>query len=128
MAFTYDTSTDTGKVRLLVPDRVDSGHLFEDAEIVVFLSAEGDDVRRATALALETIASDQAMTLKVIRVLDLSTDGARTSDALLKRAAQLRAQADEADASAGGAWDYAEMVPTIFAYRERLDNEALRGQ
>ncbi len=126
MAFTFVLSTDRGKVRLLIPDRVDIGHLFEDDEIDAFLAME-TDVRRSTALALETIASDQAMVLKVMSLLDLTTDGAKVSDALLKRAAALRVQAEEAEAAEdGGAFDVIEMVPNMFAYRERIYNEALR--
>lgn len=131
MAFTFNVTTDVGKVRLLVPDRVADEPIFEDEEIEAFLALEDDDVRRAAALALETIASDQAYTLKVIRSLDTQTDGAKVSDALLKRAAQLRSQADKADADAeaaedGGLFDIAEMPTTAFAYRERLVKEAQR--
>jgi hypothetical protein len=128
MAFTYQPTTSRGRVRLLIPDRVTPGHIFEDAEIDTFLVLETNNVKRSTALGLETIASDQALTLKVIRLLDLTTDGARVSDALLKRAAELRRQADiEELAEDGGAFDIAEWTPTDFAYRERLENEMLRG-
>ena len=126
MAFTYDPTTDRGKVRLIVPDRVDTGHVFTDAEIDTFLTMEVD-VRRSAALALETIASDEAMVLKVIKLGDLSTNGAQLSEALLKRAAALRTQAEDAEAAEdGGAFDVIEMVPNQFAYRERVYNEALR--
>lgn len=127
MAFTFDVATDVGRVRLLIPDRTAAEPLFEDEEIETFLDLESDNVRRATALALETIASDQALTLKVIKSLDLSTDGAKVSDALLKRAERLRTQADEVEAAEdGGLFDIAEMVPTAFAYRERLAKAAMR--
>lgn len=115
MVFSYDLTNDIGRVRLLVPDRVTPEHVFEDEELTGFLTLEGD-VRSAAAAALETIASDQAMTLKVMRLLDLQTDGAKVSDALLKRAAVLREQAD-ADADS---FDWAEMVVTDFALRERI--------
>lgn len=131
MAYTFDVATAVGKVRLLIPDRVAAEPIFEDEEIEAFLSIEDDDVRRAAALALETIASDQAYTLKVIKTLDLQTDGAKTSDALLKRAEKLRGQADKADADAeaeedGGLFDIAEMPDTAFARRERIWKEGLR--
>lgn len=126
MAITYDLTVNAGKVRLLIPDTSATAYVFEDEEIDAFLALE-TDVRRAAALALETIASSQALTLKVIRILDLQTDGARTSDALLKRAAQLRTQAEEAEAAEdGGAFEVIEMVPNMFAYRQRIANEALR--
>lgn len=126
MAITYDLTVNAGKVRLLIPDTSATAYVFEDEEIDAFLALE-TDVRRAAALALETIASSQALTLKVIRILDLQTDGARTAEALLKRAAQLRTQAEEAEAAEdGGAFEVIEMVPNMFAYRQRIANEALR--
>jgi hypothetical protein len=96
-----------------------------DAALTEFLALEGDRDKRAAALALETIASDNAMVLKVMRLLDLQTDGAKVSDALLKRAAELRKQ-DEAD-DVDGAFGYAEQVVNSFSERERLLNQALRG-
>ena len=97
MTFTYDLSTARGKVRLLVPDRVSDNYLFSDDEIDAFLSVESSSVKNAAALCLETIASDIAMIDKVIKLLDLQTDGAKTSDALLARAKTLRDQADNED-------------------------------
>lgn len=127
MAFTYDVSTDAGRVRMLVPDSNATSYVFEDEEVNAFLALEGGVVRRAAALALETIASNEALTLKVIKVLDLQTDGAKTSDALLKRAALLRSQAEADEAAEGGAFDWAEMVLDPFSARERLAKQALRG-
>ena len=126
MTFTYTLTTDRGKVRLLIPDTSATLYVFEDDEIDAFLSLD-TDVRRAAALALETIASNQALTLKVIRILDLQTDGAKTSDALLKRAALLRQQAVDAEAGEdGGGFDVIEMVPNAFAFREHVFNDWLR--
>ena len=99
--------------------------LLSDADITAFLAAEGSIDKRAAALALETIASDNAMVLKVIKLLDLQTDGAKTSDALLKRAGLLREQA--ADENYTGGIDWAEMVVDDFSLRARLEAEALRG-
>ena len=120
--FTYDLATQVGRVRLVVPDRTTPGHVFEDEEIEAFLTLEGG-VRAASAMALETIAADQALVLKVMRLLDIQTDGARVAEALLKRAALLREQA-EADAVG---FDWAEMVTNDFSARERLHKQALRG-
>lgn len=127
MAFTYDVSSDRGKVRMLIPDSSATSYVFEDAEIDAFLFLEDSDVRRGAALALETLASNEALVLKVIKVLDLQTDGAKTADALLKRAGLLRGQADVADAAGGNVFDWAEMVFDPFSGRERLLNQALRG-
>jgi len=124
VAFTYDLTTDIGKVRLLIPDRVDAGHMLEDAEITAYLTLEGG-IKLAAALALESIASDTAMVLKVIKLLDLTTDGAKTSDALLARAKLLRAQAAAEDVE--GAFDYAEMVVNPFSEREFWIKDSLRA-
>jgi len=126
MAFTFDLTSDLGKVRLLIPDREPSEHVFHDADILALLEIE-DGIKRTTALALETIASDNAMTLKVIRLLDLSTDGAKVSDALLKRAQALRDQADVEDESGEMGFEVAEMVYDDFSFREKIAKEAERS-
>lgn len=126
MAFTYDVTSDAGQVRLLATDTDEAEPLFSDAEISAFLTLEGSSVRRAAALALETIASQQALLLKVIRRLDVETDGAKVSDSLLKRADKLRVQADEDDARDGESFDVIEMADGAFAERERIHKQWLR--
>lgn len=127
MSFTYDTTTSNGLVRLLIFDTNASSYVFEDAEIAAFLGLEGSNVKRAAALALETMASNEAFVLKVIRLLDLQTDGARTADALMKRAAALRQQARDDEATEdGGAFDIAEWVVDDFSLRQRILNQTLR--
>jgi hypothetical protein len=66
--------------------------VFSDPEITGFLTLEGGVVKLAAAQAIDVIADDEALTSKVIRDHDLATDGAKTADALRKRAAALRAQ------------------------------------
>lgn len=127
MAFTFDVATSRGQVRLLVPDSSPTTYVFDDAEIDAFLTLESSSVRRAAAMALETLASNEALVLKVIRILELSTDGAKTADALLKRAALLRSQADEVDAADGALFDWSEMTLDDFSARERRGNQWLRG-
>lgn len=130
MAFTFDVRTQTGMIRLLIPDRVGTEPLFEDEELNAFLVLEGDE-RRAAALALETLASDQALTQRAVRLLDIQTDGAKVADSLLKRAATLRAQADSQDERASDdadvGFDVAEMAFEPFGTRERIWNARLRN-
>lgn len=110
MAFTYEPDTPRGVVRLLLNDVDEPTAVFNDAEIDAFLSLEGDNVKRAAAQAIDTNADDQTLASKVLRTQDLTTDGAKVADALRKRAAALRAQADrEDDESDDGA--YFEIVP-----------------
>lgn len=122
-------TNDVGKVRLLIPDTNLAGDLiFDDEEIGAFLTLENSNVKRAAALALETLAGNEALTLKAIRVLDIQTDGPRTAEALLKRAGLLRAQADAEDAATeGAAFDVAEMAVDAFTARQAIINAALRG-
>jgi hypothetical protein len=91
-------------VRLLIPDRDRQFLLFTDAEIGGFLTLEGG-AKKAAAAALEVMASNEAMVSKVIRTQDRATDGAKVSDALLRRAAELRRQADEDDPDTSGGLD-----------------------
>jgi hypothetical protein len=112
-------TSDIGRVRLLIPDRSLDLFVFQDEEIEAFLEIEGG-VKLAAALALETIASDIAMVDKVIRIMDLQTDGAKTSDALLARAKLLREQAYDADATLYGVVEFDDL--TIFnntEYRQK---------
>jgi hypothetical protein len=128
MAFTYVLTTSIGQVRLLIPDRVSTDAFFEDAEITAFLALESSNVRRAAAMALETMASNEAYVQKAIRVLDLSTNGPAVAASLQARADKLRAQADAAEAAEdGGAFDIAEWVVDDFSLRQRIENEALRN-
>lgn len=127
MSFTYDASTSIGKVRMLIPDRDEQHAVFTDEEIQAYLEMNDSSVKRAAAEALETIASDNAMTLKVISLLDLSTNGAATSSALMARAAKLRESADQAEAGAEALFDWAEPAETVFQQRERIYKQALRS-
>lgn len=132
MAFTYDLSnpTDMTSVRLLIGDTIDSGHLFEDAEIVAFLTMSSDQVLLAAARALDTMAASQVMILKVIHLHDLSTDGAAVGRELRQQAAGLRTQhAEEVAATedVDGLFDWAEFELDIFSRRELALNRALRG-
>jgi len=126
--YTYVPTTDIGRVRRTIPDRVEADAVWSDEEIQTFIDDEGD-WRRASALALETMASDNALVLKVIKIGQLSTDGAKVSTALLERARQLRKLADEVDAlGADGAFDIAEVIVDDFTWRSKIWNDALRLQ
>lgn len=112
------------QIRALIPD-MKAEKVLTDEQVETFYSIEGS-VKGATALALEVIASDQALTLKVIRLLQMQTDGAKLSDALLKRAALLRSQvADAAEVTSPG-FEIAEQVYTPFSWVEYFDAEISR--
>ncbi len=95
-----DFTSPSGQMRLLLNDVNETDLVFTDGELAGFLALEGNSVKRATAQALDVIASDEALTSKVIRTQDLATDGTKTAAALRDHAARLRAQADSADDAA----------------------------
>lgn len=121
MATTYDTTTNRGKVRLLVSDTDTSDAIFDDAEIDVFLDLRGDDVHLAAATALRTIAGNEAQVLKRIRLLDLDLNGPAVAQSLRELADTYEAQADS-DVDL----DVAPVAAGIFGWRERVWNERLR--
>lgn len=123
MIWSYDVSTDRGKVRLLATDTDTSNQIFSDAEVDAFLNLHGADVLYAAAEALDTIATNEALVLKVLSVMDVSTSGDRLAAALMARADKLRKQSDEHPATV---IDYAEVISTPSQYRERLLNQVLR--
>lgn len=120
MAFTYDVSTDRGKVRLLITDVQEANPLFQDAEIDAFL-ALNTSVRLAAAAALEVIAASEVLVLKKIVNLDLETDGPAVARELRELAKQLRAQD-----SGIGAFDIAEQIHDDFTLREYWLKQAQR--
>lgn len=114
-------------VRLLIPDTDTAMAIFQDEELDALLVLESDNVLRTAAMALETIASSQVQVLKVIRLMDLTTDGAAVSRELRARAVALRARADELEAAEDdGAFDVAEMTVNHFSWRDQVYNQALR--
>lgn len=126
MSFTYDPTTNIGRVRRTLPDKDMDEAFWSDEEIDSFLVDEGNDWRLATALALETIASDELLVIKSIRIQNIETNADRYANVLLKRAASLREQAVAADAASSDAFDFAEIIVTDDQYRQRIYNQALR--
>jgi hypothetical protein len=123
MVFTYLLTNNIGVVRLLIPDNKAAAYMFDDSEITALLTLEVNDVQCAAARALEIIASDTAMTLKVITINGLSTNGPATAASLMARAAKLRELSLVAGAGAG--FDIAEMVLDQFSWQDKVYNEAL---
>jgi len=127
MAFTFDVTTDRGKVRLLITDTDQANPIFTDEEIDAFLSItqvnDENDIRLAAAQALDTIASSEALVQKRIKLLDLSTDGPAVAKELRERAKELRRQVDEEFD-----FDIAEQALDAFSTRELIWKDALRNE
>lgn len=127
MAATYVPGTTVGNLRLLALKDTDiSDPVFTDEEYRVFYSFEGSNMRRAIARIYETVAGSELYIQKVIKLLDITTDGAKLADAFLKNAKEQRKLADEEEAREGTAWDIAEQNVSEFAAREIWVNKWLR--
>lgn len=121
-----DFSTNVAKVRLLIGDIDDTTQIFNDSAISAFLAMALDsNVKRAAAQALLTIAVNEVLVQKRIKLLDLSTDGPAEAKALQDLANELTRQADNEEVD--GAFDWAEMVNTNAQYDEFLLKERQRG-
>ena len=85
-------------VRLLTGDKAVNDYIFTDDEMESFLELSNGNVYHAAADALDAIAANAAYTLKVLTILDVTTNGQATAEAIRASAAALRAKAD-ADAA-----------------------------
>lgn len=85
-------------VRLLTGDKAADDYIFTDDEMESFLELSNGNVYYAAADALDAIATNAAYTLKVLTILDVTTNGQATAEAIRASAAALRAKAD-ADAA-----------------------------
>lgn len=88
-----DYTSPVGQIRLLIPD-VDTPYIFSDDQLTAFQVLSGDDLRESAAMALDTRATDLAMTLISVSTDDLRVDASKTVQALRDRAAWLRAESD----------------------------------
>jgi len=119
--FTYDLTTDIGKVRMLVADTDSSGYDFEDDEVSAALTQEGDSIKRAAALLLLVLAANRSR-------LSVSVKRGNVSEDLKGVAADLRAQAAALVAQASDDEDVplsAIISPSYetFSYTVNVDND-----
>jgi hypothetical protein len=94
VAFTYDITTDRGKVRLLIGDIIDVGHHFEDDEIDAFLTMSSNSILIAAGYALEAWASALTDSLTSESIGDYAYT---KKDAETKRALALEYKKQEAE-------------------------------
>lgn len=110
MSVSYDVSTDLGKVRLLSFDTDTTNPIFQDEEHTAFLDLNAGNVRLAAAQAIDTTAANEAFVQKMIKMLDLMTNGPQTAMALRAAAEELRRQVYEGSGDFSGMFDIAEQV------------------
>lgn len=112
--------TPVGQMRALIPDveqlpnmvdpTKEPEYMFADDHLLSFLTLENNNVKRAAALACETLGTSEALVAKVIKTEDLQTDGAKVMGQFLARARQLRASADDDESEASDVFD---VVPYV---------------
>lgn len=110
-----DFTSPAGQVRLLIPDTAqdeNDEYIFTDGQIAAFLSIYKDNIKRAAAQALDVLATDTALLLKVVRTDDLQVDGVKVAAELRARAKSLREDADADDYEDAAAEGFQVVYPT----------------
>ena len=74
MAFTYDLTTNLGKVRNMIGDATTPGHILEDADINAFITMTDSDLYKAASLCLYRIAASNSRLAKKKTAGDYSED------------------------------------------------------
>jgi hypothetical protein len=127
MSQTFDPTTPVGQVRLLAADfDLENGCIFSDESYGAFLNLNNQSVRLAAAQALDVVAINEVIVQKVIKILDLRTDGASVQKALKSQSDELRRQEYEGSGDMVGYFDYAEEVLDAFTARQRVVSQWLR--
>lgn len=123
MAFTFDITTNLGKLRFLIGDMVDSGHVFEDSTLNGALSMESNDLYMAAADCLRSLAANKALVAKRKSAGNYSED-------LTAIARECRETADdyEARAKSTPAEAQAEQIQNDINYNQILQGKAFRGE
>lgn len=92
-AFTYDTATDIGKVRLFSTDTHADDFVFSDPELQVFLDTFSGSPMLAAAFALDLISVDAAKIAVITKDDNQTTDPTKMPELLAARAKTLRSLA-----------------------------------
>lgn len=85
MSFTYDLSTDVGKVRLDINDKVESSAIFSDEEIEAVLEQE-ISIKRSSVRLLLILANDKARLVQIFSMGDLRFDASAKARELREQA------------------------------------------
>ncbi len=123
MSFSFDTTTNIGKVRTLINDKVAASAVLSDEEVNVYLSLEGNDIYRSAASALEAIIINKQLLSKLIAAGDYKEDNRNVAEKLMKIAQSYRQASISIPSDA-----FAEVAVTDFNYQEMIVNKDLRGE
>lgn len=122
--FTYDITTDAGKVRLLVSDTNADLYDFEDDEIDAMLDLANGSVYMAAADLLESLAANRARLARSVKRGDMHEDLTKLASSIGDRVKSLRARAQ--DATQNESDTILESIATP-NWRERGENSDDRG-
>lgn len=124
MAFTYDLTTNRGKVRLKIRDTDTADatrQLFDDDEIDFFLTEASADLNLAAAGALDSVSANAALLAKMEKIGDYTIDSKAMAGAVMKIAAHYRSLSEQAPA-----FGFAEQTLSGFSYWDIVINELQR--
>ena len=123
MAFTFDPTTDLGKLRFLIGDMVDSGHVFEDATLNAALVMTSNDIYMAAANCLYSLSASKALLAK-----RKSAGGYSEDLTAIAKECRETAQKYEEKSKSIPAEAQAESFYTDFNYNEILRGKSLRNE
>lgn len=123
MAFTYNLSTNVGKVRNLVHDVTESTAIFSDDEITSILNLHDGDIFMAASTACLKIAMSKALTAKMRRAGDYWEDDREVMKHYREMSKVYREASENVPADAD-----VEVVYTDFNYNQILQNKSLRNE
>lgn len=144
MSFTYDPTTNLGRVRLLIADTDSNNVIFQDAEVQAALDIEASQnlyvsgmaqptalgvviptqvysIYRAAALLLRSLAANKSRLSAVVQLLDVKLSPNTAAQALRDTADSYIEMEQNS-----GAFAIAEVIPDQFSARERLFKQQQR--
>ena len=126
MTWTYDPTTDLGKCRLLCSDTDSTRQIMSDEDLAAFIVMAGHYMP-AAAMALDSIAANEVLSLKILNIMGMSTDGASVAKMLMARAQKIRDDYMRYSAANGPGFATAEMPDGTFSWDEKILKEYMRG-
>ena len=121
--YSYDISTNLGKIRALIGDTDATSVLLTDAKISAFLALKSNDLFLTAALALNAIAANKALLAKRKTAGNYSEDLTAIAKECRETAKVYEEMARNVPAEA-----VAEQFFTDFSYRDLLVNKHLRDE
>lgn len=123
MTFSYDLSSPVGLVRNLISDTVATSPIMYDEEIQAFLNMKLGDLFSTAALCLRRIASNKALTAKLVMAGNFKEDNRQIAN-------DLRMLADSYDVMSTSipADAQADIIATDFNYNQLIVDKVLRRE